>query len=526
MPEEPKSPRVSSASSSEKLELDKGMACAFGGGRAASESVLRILQARTESKLGVHLPDSEGPAGAPVTIGDEAKALRDASGRYHVLGEIARGGMGVVYKGRDTDLGRDVAMKVLHEKYDSNAEVLERFVEEAQIGGQLQHPGIVPVYELGLQHGERPYFAMKLVKGETLAARLTGRSDPSEDRRRYFGVFEQICQTMAYAHARRVVHRDLKPANVMIGMFGEVQVVDWGFAKVLHGGGAVDEAAAAKTRSERSVIETVRSSHESSTHSVMGSMLGTPAYMPPEQAAGDVDRMDQRSDVFGLGGILCEILTGAPPYVEEDGDLVQQAARGDTGKAKARLDGCGANEVMIALCKQCLSPARRARPQSAKEVADQVGAYLTAVEERAREAEIHAAQAKAKARSTLIASAAAVLVLAMGGGGYLMMQAASARRQADAEQMLTDAMQDVSVSLGEARASAVDDLGPWVRVENATHDVERAAQSEYVGEMLRQRSGALLQTARTEHAEAVAVVAGARSRPRHAGSLGLGAHPG
>ena len=151
------------------LDLDKGMAAAFGAPKPTSESVLQILQARSESKLGVHLPDSEGPAGAPVRVDDDAKALRDASGRYQVLGEIARGGMGVVYKGRDVDLGRDVAMKVLHEKFGADSGVLERFVEEAQIGGQLQHPGIVPVYERrAAARTGAPYFAMKLVKGETL----------------------------------------------------------------------------------------------------------------------------------------------------------------------------------------------------------------------------------------------------------------------------------------------------------------------------------------------------------------------
>ena len=381
MPHDPQDASVHPSPSDLKPQLDKGLTAAFGEVRAPSESVIRILQARTDTKLGVHLPDSHGALEAPVKIDDATQALRDACGRYQVIGEIARGGMGVVYKGRDTDLGRDVALKVLHDKFDGNAEILERFVEEAQIGGQLQHPGIVPVYELGLNKGEQPYFTMKLVKGETLAAQLTRRSEPSEDRRRFLGVFEQICQTMSYAHARQVVHRDLKPANVMIGSFGEVQVVDWGFAKVLARGGVADEKAAKSRRdSAQSIIETVRSDATSRTQSIMGSMLGTPGYMPPEQATGDVDRMDQRSDVFGLGAILCEILTGRPPYIEDDGDLVQQAARGDTSKAIARIEASGANESVIALCRQCLSPARRARPASAKEVADEIGAYLSSVE--------------------------------------------------------------------------------------------------------------------------------------------------
>src|SRR5262249_35216440 len=117
-------------------------------------------------------------------------------------------------------------------------ELVQRFVEEAQIAGQLQHPGVAPVYELGRLVDRRPYFTMKLVKGQTLAALLAARADPAQDRSGYVGIFAQVCQTLAYAHARGVIHRDLKPANVMVGAFGEVQVMDWGLAKVLPTDGA------------------------------------------------------------------------------------------------------------------------------------------------------------------------------------------------------------------------------------------------------------------------------------------------
>ena len=127
-----------------------------------------------------------------------------------------------------------------------NPDLVRRFVEEAQIGGQLQHPGIVPVYELGTFADRRPYFTMKLVKGRTLAELLDGRQDPADDRPRFLAIFEQVCQTVAYAHARGVIHRDLKPANVMVGSFGEVQVMDWGLAKVLPRGGVADDATAGR----------------------------------------------------------------------------------------------------------------------------------------------------------------------------------------------------------------------------------------------------------------------------------------
>src|SRR5688572_15552158 len=144
------------------------------------------------------------PAVAPPSTG--------RAGRYELLGEIARGGMGLVLKGRDAELGRDVALKMLRVEHAANESVLQRFVEEAQIGGQLQHPGIVPVYELGRDEEGRHFFAMKLVKGRTLSALLQERPDLAADRRRFLTIFESTCQTIAYAHSRGVIHRDLKPA--------------------------------------------------------------------------------------------------------------------------------------------------------------------------------------------------------------------------------------------------------------------------------------------------------------------------
>ena len=138
------------------------------------------------------------------------------TGRYQLQGEIARGGMGVVLKGRDGDVGRDVAVKVLLEKHRDNPEMVRRFVEEARIAGQLQHPGIVPVYELGRFPDARLYIAMKLILGRTLAALLDGRTDIDEDRPRYLATFGQVCRTVAYAHSCGVIHRDLKPSNVMV----------------------------------------------------------------------------------------------------------------------------------------------------------------------------------------------------------------------------------------------------------------------------------------------------------------------
>jgi hypothetical protein len=137
-------------------------------------------------------------------------------------GELGRGGIGIVYRVRDPQLGRGLAVKVLRSKYLDDADARTRFVEEAQIGGQLQHPGIVPVHGLGTLPDGRPYFTMKLVRGQTLAALLAQRASPLDELPSFLGIFDQICQTVGYAHSQGVIHRDLKPGNVMVGAFGEV----------------------------------------------------------------------------------------------------------------------------------------------------------------------------------------------------------------------------------------------------------------------------------------------------------------
>jgi serine/threonine protein kinase len=309
-------------------------------------------------------------------------------GRYQLFGEIGRGGMGAILKGRDADLCRDLAVKVLLEVHRGKPELVRRFVEEAQIAGQLQHPGIVPVYELGTFADSRPYFTMKLVKGRTMAQALKDRSDPRDDLARFLGIFEQVCQTVAYAHAWGVIHRDLKPLNIMLGSFGQVQVMDWGLAKVLKKRSPDEPPALETPEPEASVIRTLR------TSSVMddsraGSALGTPAYMPPEQACGDVERVDRRADVFGLGSILCEVLTGGPAYTgRSKSEVARKAMRGDTGDAQARLEGCGADGELIALARDCLAVEAEDRPREAGVVAGRIAGYLAGVQERLHEAEL------------------------------------------------------------------------------------------------------------------------------------------
>jgi len=362
---------------------DSALQQAYAAREAAATSVLmQSIHLRAGRKVQVALRDLHGDA-PPLRLQRRGVDWSGGGeGRYRNLGELARGGVGVVLVAHDNDIGRDVAVKVLHEEHADDPAMLQRFVEEAQIGGQLQHPGIVPVYELGLDLRQRPYFTMKLVQGETLAAQLDRRRDPGDDAARLLTVFARVCETVAFAHARGVVHRDLKPGNVMVGEFGEVLVMDWGFAKVLGRGEAARPAARVATASDTSA-------------SVAGTILGTPAYMPPEQAAGDVDRLDARADVFALGAILGQILTGRPPYVGDE--LLAQARTALLEPAHARLAACGADPVLIAVARRCLQRDAAMRPASAKELAEALAAHFASVDERAERARIEAAAAKARA---------------------------------------------------------------------------------------------------------------------------------
>src|SRR4029077_14802640 len=193
---------------------------------------------------------------------------------YELLDEIGHGGMGVVYRAREVALDRDVAVKLLSERYPAGSPAAQRFLSEARITGQLQHPGIPAVHQVGTLADGRPFLAMKLIKGNTLEAILKQRPAPSAHRGQLLATLQAVCQAVGYAHAHRVIHRDLKPANVMVGAFGEVQVMDWGLAKVLDDQTPAlsDPLPAEQTRAETMVSPMP----ESGLHTQAGSLVGTP----------------------------------------------------------------------------------------------------------------------------------------------------------------------------------------------------------------------------------------------------------
>jgi tetratricopeptide (TPR) repeat protein len=389
---------------------------------------------------------------------------------HELFEEVGAGGMGVVYRARDLALGRDVAVKLLQDRYSADSAMAARFLEEARITGRLQHPGVPPVHRVGALPDGRPYLVMKLIRGRTLD-RLPAEAPGSVNA---LAVFEQIAQAVGYAHAHGVIHRDLKPSNVMVGGFGEVQVMDWGLAKVL---GAAPAAGAEPTVVEATTaIHSPRDADTPVTRA--GSVLGTPAYMPPEQAAGETEKIDRRADVFALGAILCYLLTGKPPYAGASADEVHLAAvRGQTAGAFARLDASGAEPALIDLARRCLAFAPDERPADASTVAAAVAALRAAAEERARQAEVQRARAEVRAaeqrkrrRVQLALAGSVVALLALAGGGLWW----SDRQAADrATERRAEAARN-----RQALDAALDQAGAGLRKANPAHGEIDAALTQ------------------------------------------------
>jgi serine/threonine protein kinase len=334
--------------------------------------------------------DGRGMHPVPSSAGEREPwdVSRPAIPAYEVLEEIGRGGMGVVWKARHLDSGEVVALKVLRRDRD-HPDARARFRGEVAILERLRHQNVVQVRESG-EHEGRPHMVMDYLDGRSLQAVLQEQGPGAA---RWLAVFAAVCQAVAYAHSQGVIHRDLKPSNVMVGAFGEVQVMDWGLAKVLPWSSILSSAPRAvwPTSSEwpEDATQTYVRPDESDDHTVPGSVMGTWEYMPPEQARGLACEADERSDVFGLGAMLCTILTGKPPYVgPTKADVIRQARGADLAGASARLESCGADADLIALARACLSADPNHRPENASVVEKQLTTYLASVQKRLRKAEL------------------------------------------------------------------------------------------------------------------------------------------
>jgi serine/threonine protein kinase len=474
--------------------LSAGLRAAFGPSVAGDATETHDVLATLGLEPRVLLADSGAELDreplvrcAPPTEADSC----DTIGRHEIIGEIARGGVGVVYKGRDRSLGRDVAVKTLRPDHATNRAMMQRFVDEAQIAGQLQHPGVLPVYELGLGPQGKPYFSMKLVRGQTLASLLAARPDVLADRQRFLGIFGQVCQTMAYVHAKGVIHRDLKPSNIMVGSFGELHIVDWGLAKVLS---RRDES---PSDAAESMIETARS--QQGDWSMEGTVAGTPAYMPPEQARGETKAIDRRSDVFSLGAILLEILTGRPPYSGSRSDVLRQAREGQTADALRRLDALVVDADLADIARDCLHAAAGRRPLDAAAVANRISAFLESLDRRARESEVEAARQAAQAvgerrnRRLTLALATAILLFAfLTGGAWLWNRAQTMERTTRNTAALTESLDTAELALALARNAPPAQPAPWRKVESAVETARKLAAAPEIAPTATERMARFL----------------------------------
>lgn len=389
---------------------------------------------------------------------------------------LGQGGIGQVWRAFDTHMKRNVAIKVVHERYRVDEKANQRLTREATLTGSLEHPGVPAVHDHGQLADGSGYVVMELVDGLTLAETLAAPTPQSQTR--LVGIFSQIAQTIAYAHSQGVIHRDLKPQNIMLGQFGEVQVMDWGMAKLL--------ASQSKTSVDHSVIRQqqpaplpnvtdpadattnasatsehptapealskssdqplgeldtdhpsqsardTKSPGDSQSLTQAGEVFGTPAYMAPEQARGEKSQIGPPSDVYALGAILFEILTG---HRLNDQD----------GKTLTELDRTEIDAQLAELCRQCLSESIEGRPSDASEVSDRVTAYQQSVESKLKQAQLEQAAAEVrvveeqKRRATtmkLTAGIASAVALGVLGILYQWNSAVAARDDAEQNRQL------------------------------------------------------------------------------------------
>ena len=440
------------------------------GGDSAAEEI------PADAEESVYTSGDSGEDAAWQRFIEQLKTRGPAHTRYAFKGEVAHGGMGVIHRVYDQDFRRHLAMKIIlgtggtggqgsaqavggAPNVDSRS--LGRFLEEAQVTGQLDHPGIVPAHELGVDAEENVYFTMKLVKGEDLRSVFERVHDPNDDDwnpTRALSLLLRVCEAMAYAHSKGVIHRDLKPSNIMVGKYGETYVMDWGLARVLGKKDRKDlriqpTPLAASTPIKSHRRDASGASPDSPLITMDGDVVGTPAYMSPEQARGELDRIGPQSDVYALGTLLYHLLAGHMPYVQPGicanqhaiWRWVQEGPPIPLSRA-AR----GAPAELTAICEKAMSRTLADRYADMEELALDLRAFLenrvVAAYESGAVAELKH-WVKRNRGVTATAAAAAVIITLL--TGWFVVKVQSEKNSAVVERDRADRNADLAVQRAE-----------------------------------------------------------------------------
>ncbi len=413
--------------------LEQSLA-AVASSRSTRASVAGLGEPEIEATIARVTRGKKGDATEP-DVGDSEGTVTCSVGtatsdgqRFRILRPHARGGLGAVFIALDSELHREVALKQILEKHADDPVSRERFVAEAEITGGLEHPGVVPVYGLGNDAEGHPYYAMRFIKGDSLKAAIEafhertntklpsplvggGRGGDAEalpgsrdlELRKLLRRFTDVCNAIDYAHSRGVIHRDLKPANIIVGKHGETLVVDWGLAKAV---GRADPSAGEQT---------LVPSSGGSSETLPGSALGTPAYMSPEQARGEIDQIGPRSDVYSLGATLYCLLTGKPPFEGDDVGEILRAVQNGKFSRPCQLDPA-VDRALEAVCLKAMAARPADRYPTPRALTDDLERWMADEPVTAwREPFSRRARRWARRNRTAVTAAAAAVLVALAG---------------------------------------------------------------------------------------------------------------
>jgi serine/threonine-protein kinase len=440
-------------------------------------------------------PPSAPPAPPPTVItgppGTPAEpSLPSSAGRFTSLRPHARGGLGEVFVALDTELGRHVALKQIQSHHADHAASRARFLLEAEITGGLEHPGVVPVYGMGCHSDGRPYYAMRFIQGKSLQTAIAAFHAPqphgaqplgfqSVPFRKLLGQFIAVCQAMAYAQSRGVIHRDLKPANVMLGDFGETLVIDWGMAKV------IGRPEVASTGAHQPLVTP---SGSRSTATEMGSLMGTPAYMSPEQASGVPDQVGLPSDIYSLGATLYHLLTGQAALGGGNvDDLLDRLKKGDF--PPPRQVKPDVPRALEAICLKAMALKPEDRYDSARALASEVEHYLADEPVSVYHEPITARLARwARWHRTLVTGLAVLLIAAVVALTLTTLLVSREQARTEQQRRLADANFQTALHAVDDMLTEVaeEQLAPEPRMEKKRRTLLAKARS-YYQEFLEQR---------------------------------------